>query len=165
MTDQGLGNDHSLNAAMTKTSDTMKSIHDEFARVSVIAGSDLRKRKIKEMKNDGPKKEPYATDEEVARARVLCAQLRAASHSFVEAYHELAGLRDTWGLRQAKRSAAKVVRDLEVATNSLFTTHTVCSVRSATAATAPGGAPCADASTSAVARTAACSAFCIAVIA
>lgn len=105
-----LCNDQGLNNAISKVASDMKAIHDEFTRVAMIAGSDLRKRKIKEMQNGGanPAKEPYATEEELARTKQLTAKLRAASHEFIEACHELVSMRDAFGLRQAKRSALKV---------------------------------------------------------
>jgi hypothetical protein len=106
-----LCNDQGLNNAINKVTGDMKAIHDEFSRVSMIAGSDLRKRKVKEVasvSSGHPPKEPYATEEELARTRQLTAQLRASSHAFVEACHELVSLRDAFGLRQAKRTALKV---------------------------------------------------------
>jgi len=106
-----LCNDQGLNSAINKVAADMRAIHDEFARVTMIAGSDLRKRKVKELvasqASASSPKEPYATEEELARTRELASQLRSSSHAFLEACHELVTMRDTFGLRQAKRTALK----------------------------------------------------------
>lgn len=85
----------------------MQRIHNEFVRCETIVGTDNRKRKIKG--TNGGAKEPFATDEEIARSKFLCAQLRESSAAFADAAHQLVTLRDTFGLRQAKRANGKKV--------------------------------------------------------